>query len=83
MLRQPLKMDNESVLSDAGRERNSSDAHPSNAFSQILSRLEPDSKTSEDREEQQRKQSRLSLRSDFGIQIDVSNEQLAKAFPPI
>jgi hypothetical protein len=73
------KGDEESNFSDAGRQIDSSDMHPPNDPRPIVSRSESDSKTREHRLEQDRKHCSPSERTDFGMQIDFSDEQLAKA----
>jgi hypothetical protein len=52
-LEPPLTGNKESVFSDAGRQSDFSDLHPSNAPAQIVSMFAPDSKTKEERPEQQ------------------------------
>jgi hypothetical protein len=75
----PLKIDEQSGFSDAGRQSDSSDLQRLNVPLPIVLRVEPDSKTMEHRLEQQRKHCSPSERTDFGMQIVCSDEQLLKA----
>jgi hypothetical protein len=74
-----LPRDRKTVFSDAGRQIDSSDLHRLNNPRPILSRFEPDSKTTEQRLEHDPKQCPPIERTDLGMQIDFSDEQLAKA----
>jgi hypothetical protein len=68
-----------STVSDAGRQIDSNMSHLKNALYSIVSRFDPDSKTTDDKFEHLEKQDFRMKRTDLGIKIDLREEQPLKA----
>jgi hypothetical protein len=79
----PERAFSKSTVSDAGRQRVSRALHSVNVSDSMLSRLDSDSKMTDDRLEQFSKQNVPSIRTIFGIKIDFNEEQWLNADLPI
>jgi hypothetical protein len=72
-----------STASDAGRQSDSNRSHAKNDRDAIVSRFDTGSKTKDGKVEHPTKQSSRMKRTDFGIKIDLGEEQWANADSPI